>query len=258
MADPLPTGTSAARVAVVGHAEWAEFVELERVPTPGEIVEAREIEQLAAGGGAVAAVQIARLNGSCSFLTALGNDGVGDLISPELEGRGVEVHAARRESRQRRAFVCVDSAGERTITTIGERLAVSTSDDLPWADFADVDSVYFTAGGPDALRAAREARAVVATVRAGAALAEAGVEVDVLVASANDRGEQYERGDFEPVPRWAVRTEGALGGSLEAADGTVTEWRSLPVDGPVGDNYGAGDSFAGGPDLRPRHGSRDR
>jgi ribokinase len=234
------------KVAVVGHAEWAEFVEAERVPAAGEIVEADEITQLAAGGGAVAAVQIAKLNGNCSFFTALGDDDVGDRIAPLLEKEGVVVHAARRPVKQRRAFVCVDSSGERTITTIGERLAADPSDDLPWADFDGVDSVYFTAGTPDALRAARGARFVVATVRAGAALADAGVEVDVLVASANDRGEQYERGDFAPVPRWVVRTEGALGGSLESAGGEVTRWRSLPVSGPAGDNYGAGDSFAAG------------
>lgn len=246
MASTGPSPNPTARIAVVGHAEWAEFVQVERVPTAGQIVEAQEIGQMAAGGGAVAAVQIAKLNGSCSFLTALGDDEMGNRITPMLERKGVEVHAARRRSKQRRAFVCVDSAGERTITTIGERLAVSTADDLPWPEFGQVDSVYFTAGGPDALQAAREARAVVATVRAGAALARAGVQVDVLVSSVNDRGERYERGDFEPVPRWAVRTEGAHGGSLEAADGAVTSWRSLPVPGPAGDNYGAGDSFAAG------------
>ncbi len=246
MASAESSAISTARIAVVGHAEWAEFVEVEHVPAAGEIVEAREAAQLAAGGGAVAAVQIAKLNGSCSFLTALGDDETGDRVGPFLEQQGVDVYATRRPSKQRRAFVFVDSEGERTITTIGERLAVSTADDLPWGDFGEVDSVYFTAGGPDALRAASKARTLVATVRAGHALAEAGVGVDVLVASADDRGERYERGDFEPLPKWAVRTEGARGGTLESADGTVTKWRSLPVPGPRGDNYGAGDSFAAG------------
>lgn len=235
-----------ARLAVVGHTEWAEFVQVDRVPQPGQIVHAESVGHQAAGGGAVAAVQIARLAGDCLFLTALGNDEVSDRIGPDLEERGVEVHAARRDSPQRRAFVYLDSAGERTITTIGDRLGARGQDDLPWQRFGGIDSVYFTAGDSGALRAARAARVLVATVRAGEALAESGVRVDVLVASANDRLEQYSRGDVDPVPAWVVRTDGPLGGSLEAADGSTTRWRSLPVEGPAGSTYGAGDSFAAG------------
>src|SRR6185312_15695945 len=56
------------RVAVVGHVEWIEFARVERVPTPGEIVHASDAWQEPGGGGAVAAVQLARLAGSCLFL----------------------------------------------------------------------------------------------------------------------------------------------------------------------------------------------
>jgi ribokinase len=239
------TGPGAA-VAVVGHAEWAEFVRVDRVPVAGEIVHGESIGRLAAGGGAVAAVQIARLCGGCLFVTALGGDEAGEKVAPNLEDRGVEVHAARRKAPQRRAFVYVDSGGERTITTIGERHGAKGGDDLPWQRFDRLDSVYFTAGDAGALRAARRSKVLVATVRARDALSEAGVAVDVLVASANDRGERYSRGDFDPAPTWVVRTDGPLGGSLEAADGSTTRWRSLPVEGPPGDSYGAGDSFAAG------------
>ena len=62
------------RVAVVGHVEWIEFARVERVPAPGEIVHASEAWEEPAGGGAVAAVQLARLAGECLFLTALGDD----------------------------------------------------------------------------------------------------------------------------------------------------------------------------------------
>ena len=237
---------SKAEVAVVGHAEWAEFVRVERVPDPGQIVHAESLGQLAAGGGAVAAVQVARLTGGCLFVTALGNDELSDRIGPALTSSSVDVVAARRDSPQRRAFVYLDSTGERTITTIGERHGPRGEDELPRQRFADLDSIYFTAGDAGALRAARAARVLVATVRAREALVDSGVQVDVLVASANDRGERYSRGDIDPVPAWVVRTDGPLGGSLEAADGTTTDWRSLPVEGPTGDSYGAGDSFAAG------------
>ena len=248
------------RVAVVGHVEWAEFVRVEAVPEAGDIVHDRESWGGAAGGGAVAAVQAAKLTGACDFFTAVGNDELGDGVAEELRCQGVSVHAARREAPQRRAFVLIDDEGERTIVTIGERQGAEGRDRLPWATLGDNDAVYFTAGDAGALNQARGARHLVATVRAQETLAAAGVKVDVLVASANDAGERYVRGGLDPQPTWVVRTDGARGGTLEHLDGKVTSWQTRPLSGePVPgdsptdpskaeprDNYGAGDSFAAG------------
>jgi len=239
-ADPSTT------VAVVGHCEWAEFVQVENVPQAGQIVHAETAGLEAAGGGAVAAVQALRLTGACRFFTALGDDESADLAAARLESNGLELHAVRRSSPQRRAFVFLDARGERTITTIGERLGPHGEDPLPWELLEGSDAVYFTAGDAAALESARAARSLVVTVRAQAALAESGVHVDVLVASDNDAGEQYRRGDIEPVPNWVVKTDGPDGGTLESADGELTNWSSKPLPGPRGDTYGAGDSFAAG------------
>lgn len=234
------------KIAVVGHVEWAEFAPVERVPKQGDIVQVPATFEVAAGGAAVAAVQIARLAGNCLFMTAVGGDARADLVVPELRKRGLRVEAAHRNSDQRRAFVYLDAEGERTITTIGTRVFPEVEDPLPWDELERFDAVYFTAGNAGTLRAVRAAKNVVATVRAGAALTESGVQVDVLVASANDAGEQYQRGDIDPAPRWVVRTDGSRGGSLESADGEITHWDSHPPFGPRADSYGAGDSFAGG------------
>lgn len=234
------------KTAVVGHVEWAEFAHVERVPDPGEIVHATDYFELPAGGAAVAAVQIARLGGGCLFLTATGSDSRADLVVSGLRERGLRVEAARRETEQRRAFVYLDADGERTITTIGERVGPEVEDELPWEELKDVDAVYLTAGNADTVRAARAARVVVASVRTGEALAQSGVQVDVLVASSNDLGETYLRGDLDPAPRWVVRTDGARGGTLETADGEVTKWTSNPPTAAKVDTYGAGDTFAGG------------
>ena len=75
-----------------------------------------------AGGGAVAAVQLARLSGGCLFVTALGDDDRGHAAKRDLEAMGVEVRAVWRSEPQRRAFVYLDASGERTITVIGQRL----------------------------------------------------------------------------------------------------------------------------------------
>src|SRR6266498_2872769 len=142
------------RVAVVGHVEWVEFARVERLPAPGEIVHALESWEEPAGGGAVAAVQLARLAGECLFITALGDDDLGHRAKRELESLGVRVEAAWREEPQRRAFVHVDSAAERTITVIGERVGPRADDALPWGELEGADAVYFTAGDAAAVRKA--------------------------------------------------------------------------------------------------------
>lgn len=234
------------RVAVVGHVEWIDFAVVDHVPAPGEIVHARAAPEVPAGGGAVAAVQIARLAGECLFLTALGDDPNGHRAKAALEAMGVQVEAVWREGPQRRGFVYLDADAERTITVLGERASPHGEDPLPWSKLAGVDAVYVTAGDAAAVRAARQAGKLVATTRALPTLREAGVAVDVLVASANDPSERYERGDLEPEPVLVARTDGATGGRLTRSDGGGSEWASAPLPGPAVDSYGAGDSFAGG------------
>ena len=93
-----------------------------RVPLAGEIVHADNWWSEAAGGGAVAAVQLAKLNGRATFFTALGNDDHARRAAAELRGHGVEVEAVVRDRPQRRAVALLDSDGERTIVVQGERL----------------------------------------------------------------------------------------------------------------------------------------
>jgi ribokinase len=234
------------RVAVVGHVEWIELALVDRVPGAGEIVHARGTWQEPAGGGAVAAVQLARLAGECLFITALGDDELGRRAKAGLERLGVRVEAAWRTEPQRRAFVHVDARAERAITVIGERMGPVGTDDLPWAELEDADGVYFTAGDAEAVRRARSAGTLVATARTIAPLSEAGVELDLLVASSKDADERYQPGDIEPPPRLVARTNAAAGGSLESADGEVLRWEAARLTGPVVDTYGAGDCFAAG------------
>ena len=81
---------------------------------------------------------------------------------------------AWRPQPQRRAFVYTDANAERTITVMGERVGPRGDDPLPWSEFDASDGVYFTAGDPSAVRAARAARTLVSTARAIEPLAQAG------------------------------------------------------------------------------------
>jgi ribokinase len=234
-----------ARVAVVGHVEWVDFAIAPRLPHPGEILHVPEFWAEAAGGGAVAAVQMAKLTGHATFFTALARDEHGRRTAEQLAGQAVTLHAAPRDGEQRRGFTYLTDDGERTITVLGERPVAHGDDDLPWDELDATDGVYFTGGDAGALQAARRAKVVVATPRADRALVESGVRLDVLVHSGNDKDEAVDPATLEPAPRIVVTTLGASGGRWDGEAGSGT-WESEPLPGPRVDAYGAGDSFAAG------------
>ncbi len=234
------------RTAVVGHVEWVEFARVARVPKAGEIVCALEWWEEPAGGGSVAAVQLFKLAGDCTFFTALGRDATGKRAHLELEALGPRVEAARRPTTTRRGVAFIDASGERTITVLGERLEPRGDDSLPWDELEGVDAVYFTAGDAGALRTARRARVLVATSRVMDRLAEADVRLDAVVGSAFDPSERYDPKALSTPPGMVVRTEGARGGTYTTADGRTGRYEPVAPPGPFVDAYGGGDSFAAG------------
>jgi ribokinase len=234
------------RVAVVGHVEQIQFVVVERLPSAGEVVHATHWFTEAGGGGAVAAVQLRKLAGEATFLTALGSDGTAHALQTELERRGVTVRGALRPGPHRRGVVHLDAHGERTITIMGGRIVPRGDDPLPWDELARYDAVYLTAGDADAVRKARAARVLVATARAFDALVEANTQLDAIVASAADRTERLDLDRLDPPPRHVVVTDGERGGEYASSDGTRGRWEAVPPPGPTVDAYGCGDAFAAG------------
>jgi ribokinase len=233
-------------VASVGHVEWVQFARVEHVPRAGEVTHAHDPFEEPAGGGAVVAVQLARLAGQSLLVTALGSDEPGKRSRTRLAELGVGVEAAAREARTRTAVTLVDDERERTITTFGERLEPLGADArLPWARLGEMDAVYFTAGDLDALRAARSARVLVANPRALDALGR-GVSLDALVYSANDDVERAGATGVEDEAELLVLTEGERGGSYRTRSGESGRWAAVPPPGEPVDSYGCGDSFAAG------------
>jgi ribokinase len=235
------------RVAVVGHAEWIWFGTVDRIPAAGEIAHSTDDWEVPGGGGAVAAAQLAALAGSCDFFTSLGDDDLGRRAAKELSGLGVEVHAGRRDERTRRALTLVDRDGERTITTLGRRLAPSAGDPLPWERLDGADAVYVTAGDAEAFRWARRARVMVVTSRVLPELLDADVVPDALVGSDRDIAERVDAGSLPWRPPLLVGTRGTSGGRYETSSGGSGRYDAVELPrGPAGDAYGAGDSFAAG------------
>jgi len=231
------------KVAVVGHVEWIEFLRVESVPRPGEIVGALETWEEPAGGGGVAAVELARLAGEAQLYGLLGGDELGAQARVRLEAAGVRVHSPNSDGFQRRGFCYVDEVGERTITVIGEKPRPNGGEgSLPWEELDDADGVYFTAGDAEAVRQARRARILVATARERPTLHTAGVELDALVASGEDDAERYQAGDLDPPPKLVVSTAGSLGGWAQPGG----PYKAAAPPGAYEDAYGAGDCFAAG------------
>lgn len=234
--------TSMTRVAVVGHVEWVDFVRVPRCPERGGLEQGEREFERAGGGAVVAAAVLAELGAEVDFFCAVGDDERGHAAVQQLREHGVRVRVAMRSASTRYVFTLLDPGGERTIITVGERLAPSGADDLDWAQLTDVDGVYVTAGDAGAIRAARAAPVLTASPRAGDPVP--GVTLDALIVSASDEHERAWAQTWEPQTRLMVATEGGDGGRWWGE--SEGRWPAAPLPGTRRDSYGAGDSFAAG------------
>lgn len=230
-------------IAVVGHVEWGTFLKVPHVPKEGESIYATESWQEVCGGGSVAAMQVAALNGTCTFFTAIGNDEFAKRSVEQLERHGVKVYATVHEQPQTRSYIHIGENRNRTITVVERYKPTGTDNNLPWEKLAEMDAVYFVSGDEQALKYARQAKIVVSTARVSTLLNEVGVPIDVVVTSVKDGLEMYTDGGISPAPKVVVATNGSEGGTL--SDGTSYSADVVPQDKIV-DFYGCGDSFAAG------------
>jgi ribokinase len=230
------------RIAVVGHVEHVTIGRVPAVPRAGEIVHVEGARWLPGGGGGVAFAQLVRSEAEVHLFTAFGDDDAGREVAAEVARARAHIHAVRRPERHTRVVAMIDPHRERTIVVIGQPLHPRADDPLPWDVLAACDAAYVTVDDPAAIRAARRARVLVATARRRAPLAASGVRADVAVGSARDAREVSTLADYAVAPGALVLTEGAAGGRIETAAGTV---RFAAPPAPAGGGaYGAGDSFA--------------
>ncbi len=231
-------------VAVIGHVEWGRFVRIDHAPVSGEIIHAEESWEEVAGGGAVAAMELAKLNGSCLFFTSIGGDEMGVHAVSQLKESGVEVLATIQDGQSTKSiFVDIDSQDERTITVMGNLKPSGLDTSLPWEKLALMDAVYFVSGDEASLKLARQAKVLVSTARILPLLKSTGIQLDALVTSSKDNAEAYNAGELAPPPRFVVTTEGVEGGRV---DNGVSYDAETVSETDIVDTYGCGDSFAAG------------
>jgi ribokinase len=231
------------RLAVVGHVEHVTIGRVGAVPRAGEIVHLDEPRWFPGGGGGVAFAQLVRSDAEVHFFAAVGDDEAGAQVAAALARSGARLHLVHRRAPHTRCLALIDGDGERTILVVGQPLQPRADDPLPWELLARCDAAYSTVNDPAALRAARAARVLVATARRRHVLAAAGVRADAVVGSASDGREVSTLSDYPVPPGALVLTEGAAGGRIETAGGTV-RFAAPPAPPAAGGAYGAGDSFA--------------
>ena len=232
------------KLAVIGHIEWVTFLKVDQLPIAGEISHAKDYFEEAAGGAAVAAVQMARLiNEPVDLITSLGKDNNGEKCYERLIKLGLNLKVAWREKPTRKGISLISKDGERAITVIGERLQPIASDDLPWSDMKNYDGIFITATDKEGIRLASKARFVAATPRTGqATLKNSKAKINALIGSGLDPGEEINYEELVPKPDIYIATEGKLGGTVYPKE---YKYKAFKPSSQEIDTYGCGDCFAG-------------
>jgi len=232
------------KLAVIGHIEWVTFLKVDKLPFPGQISHAKNCLEEAAGGAAVAAVQMARLiNGPVDLITSLGKDTYGEKCYERLTKLGLNLKVAWRKEPTRKAISLINKDGERAITVIGDRLQPTASDDLPWSDMKNYDGIFVTATDKEGIRLARKAKFLAATPRTGKnTLKFSEVKINALIGSALDPGEKINYEELATQPDIYIATKGKSGGTIYPEN---HKFKSIKPSSKEIDSYGCGDCFAG-------------
>ena len=232
------------KLAVIGHVEWVTFLKVDQLPLAGQISHAKDCFEEAAGGAAVAAVQMARLiNNPVDLITSLGKDNYGEKCYERLTKLGLNLKVAWREKPTRKGISLISKDGERAITVIGERLQPIGSDNLPWSDMKNYDGIFVTATDKEGIRLAREAKFLAATPRTGEnTLKISNVRINALIGSGLDPDEKINYEKLVLKPDIYISTEGKSGGTVYPKK---YKYKSIKPSSQELDSYGCGDCFAG-------------
>jgi ribokinase len=234
-----------ADVVVVGSANVDLVLPVQRIPRPGETVLASGLTRGPGGKGANQAVAAARAGASTSFVASLGADESGELLRKALSESGVDLSLVSTAGTPTgTAIITVSADGENSIV-----VAPSANAELELS--------------PEAVRAVRQAKVVLAQLEIPFATVQAAAEassyfilnaapaaelsdeilaaVDLLVVNETE-AEAIGGSLLERVPA-AVITLGSKGAVILARGADEVRVPGVPVE--VVDTTAAGDTFCG-------------
>ncbi|MGE4651947.1 MAG: carbohydrate kinase family protein [Myxococcota bacterium] len=242
----------------VGENSWDRWIQVEGFPAAGEKVAVSATGEGAGGQIATALRSCAELGLSAAYLGAVGSDALGNQVLAPLRSAGVDCSGVQvvPGADTRRAFICVDTEGERTVFAVSDPALRMRSTE--W-DARQVEASSLLLLDSEDLDLARwmigRARAAGVPVLLDAERWEKGVreilrEVDFPVVSGALVAELSAAGDLGAGLRelvgdrtvMAIATLGARGALARHGD------RVLEVEAPrveVLDTTGAGDVFRG-------------
>ena len=256
------------RILSVGVAVIDYVFHVERFPDRAEKYRARDAAVIGGGGGANAAVALARLGAEAWLAARTGADAAGDTIRDDLTGEGIRTELMLRAEGRRSSFssVLIDARGERQIVnyrdtalpTEGEwlRERLAAMDGAGEGFDAVVADTRWVDGSVAAMEHARKRGApAVMDVEAPAHEGLAALEV-CTHAVFSAQGLRDFVGRDAPLPdllREADKRLAAIVGVTDGpdgvrwiADGALHHLRPPKAPGPIVDTLGAGDVWHAG------------
>lgn len=227
-------------IAVVGSVNLDLVARLEKLPTPGETLSAKEFERIPGGKGANQALAARRLGAQVRLLAAVGDDQLADDALAMLRAEGVDTgHVTRVPGAPTGlAMIEVDNSGETTIVVVSGANAALRIDP---SQVADAQAVLTVLEVPDeAISAAAAGAREFFAINAAPARPippDALARADLVVVN---RAEYPKIPGLESARRVAI-TLGADGAVL-LHNGTQVSTSAAPVVTAV-DGTGAGDAF---------------
>ena len=239
-----------AEVVVFGVVATDVILRVQRIPAPGDHINAEALGWRMGGSSANVACGLSSAGHHVRLVGPVGTDSMGDHLLAELEQYGVDTeYTFRVDAASPRTLILLDGTGERTIIAVDSGPGPSSFLPVRGPDLRLVDCVYvegYTRYPADTAASAESALLVTSPPGPGATTWPA----TIVVGSETQYSDVTSAGMFEAVRslageqlRWVVVTRGEVGADAYAASS------ELHVDAVAVDQIdatGAGDAFTVG------------
>jgi sugar/nucleoside kinase (ribokinase family) len=239
-----------AEVVVFGVVAADVVLRVQRIPAPGDQVNAEALGWRIGGSSANVACGLSTAGHHVRLVGPVGRDSMGNNLLAELEQCGVDTgYSFRADAASPRTLILLDDTGERTIIAVDSGAGPSSFLPVRGPDLRSADCVYiegYIRYPADTATAAESALLVTSPPVPGATTWPA----TVVVGSETQYHDVASAGMFEAVRsvsggrlEWVVVTRGASGADAYAASS------ELHVDAVAADQMdatGAGDAFTVG------------
>ena len=239
-----------AEVVVFGVVAADVILRVQRIPVPGDHINAEALGWRIGGSSANVACGLSSAGDHVRLVGPVGRDAMGDKLLAELAQRGVDTeYTFRANAASPRTLILLDDTGERTIIAVDSGAEPSSFLPERGPDLRSVDCVYiegYTRYPTGTAAAAESALLVASPPTPGATTWPA----TVVVGSETQYNDVTSAGMFEAVRsvsgerlKWVVVTRGAAGAD---AYGAASELHVDAVAADQVDATGAGDAFTVG------------